>query len=328
MIYIDYQGGAHGNFLEFTCNKFLAGVASNGELPFNIHGASHDKNYVAKQVFEARHYFQYNTVPFTNSKIISIQITEEDLLPLSSISLLRAGDLDLDNDCLEVDTYNKLDNIYYRWVLDNIIERFSVNQIHESYEAVKDPSWPKVNSLEDFQNLPGWIKEECLQQHNLHLLEISKQNPDCPRWILREFLKLGFKNPKQAGFITQQKQMEYDTSNNVFYFPFGAFYDLEWFKKELFAISTWANLDYQDPSALHAEFMKRQPYAHDKKFCDGILERIYNEEKFIFPKLDLMKESYLEANLELYYNYEFTFYRPSWFESSDKILSLLKADQQ
>lgn len=327
MIYIDYQSGAHGNFLEFTCNKFLAGVVSSVELPFNIHGASHNKKYAGKQVFEASHYFQYNTVPFTNSKIISIQITEEDLLPLSSISLLRAGDLDLDNNCLEVNTYNKLDNIHYRWVLDNIIERFSVNQIHESYEAVKDPSWPKVNNLEDFQNLPGWIKEECLQQHNLHLLEISKQNPDCPRWVLREFLKLGFKNPKQAGFITQQKQIEYDTSNNVFYFPFGAFYDLEWFKKEVFAISTWANLNYQDPSVLHAEFMKRQPYAHDKKFCDDILKRIYNEEKFIFPKLDLMKESYLEANLELYYNYEFTVYRPSWFESSDEILNLLKAVQ-
>jgi hypothetical protein len=326
MIYIDYQGGAHGNFLEFTCNKFLAGVDS-GDLPFNVFGASHDKNYAGRKVFEAGHYFQYNKVPLTNAKIISIRITEEDLLPLSNISLLRAGDLNLDNDSLEVDTYNKLDNIHYRWVLDNIIEKFSANQIRKSYEAVKDPSWPIVNGLDDFQKLPNWIKSECLEQHNCHLIEISNQNPDCPRWVLREFFKLGFKNPKQAGFFTQQDKMDYDTSNDVFYFPFGSFYDLEWFKKEVFAISVWANLDYRDPTALHKEFMKRQPYAHDKKFCDDILARIYSKEKFVFPKLDLMKESYLEAALELYYDYEFPFYQPVWFKTSDEILSLATAKQ-
>ena len=321
MIYIDFQGGSHGNFLEFACNKFLAGISSTKELPFNDHGASHDKDYLGEKTFVAGHYFQYSEVPFTNSKIISIRITADDLLPLSSISLLRAGDLNIDNDLLEVDTYNKFDNVYYRWVLDNIIERFSVDQVKESYDAVKDPSWPEVNSLGDFENLPKWIKTECLEQQNLHLLEVSKEHPDCPRWVLREFLKLGFKDPKQAGFMTQQEKIEYDSSNNVFYFPFGAFYDLEWFKKELFAISVWANLDYNDPSALHAEFMKRQPYAHDKKFCDDILERIYKEESFEFPKLHLMQESYLTAQLEMYYDCEFPVYQPVWFKNSDEILS-------
>lgn len=327
MIYIDFQGGSHGNFLEFACNKFLAGIDSD-ELPFNSLGASHNKNYRGDKLFSSGHYFQYREVPFTNSKIISIRIDDGDLLPLSSISLLRAGDLNIDNDCLEIDTYNKFDNIYYRWVLDNIIERFSVNQVKESYDAVKDPSWPDVNSLNDFENLPEWIKTECLEQHNLHLLEISKEHPDCPRWVLREFLKLGFKDPRQAGFMTQQDKMEYDSSNDVFYFPFGAFYDLEWFKKELFAISMWANLDYNDPTELHNEFMKRQPYAQDKKICDDILKRIYKEESFEFPKLDLMKESYLTAHLEMYYDCEFPTYQPIWFKHSDEILKLVKEKQQ
>jgi len=42
MIYIDFQGGAHGNFLEYVCNKFLANVPTDGN-PFNSLGASHDK---------------------------------------------------------------------------------------------------------------------------------------------------------------------------------------------------------------------------------------------------------------------------------------------
>jgi hypothetical protein len=321
MIYIDFQGGQHGNFLEFACNKFLAGIKSDG-LPFNSYGASHSKNYLDEKMFKAWHFFQ-EEVQLTNSKIISIRINDDDLLPLSSISLLRAGDFNLDNNGLEIDTYNKLNTPQYRWVLDNIIEKFSANQIHDSYQAVKDPSWPNVDNLKDFSNLPEWIKTECLEQHNLHLLEISSENPDCPRWVLREFFKLGFKEPSRSGFITEQQRMTYDTSNNVFYFPFGCFYDLEWFKKELFAIAMWANLDYQDPTELHTEFMQRQPYANDKTTCDNLLKRIYNNESFALPELDLMKESYLTAQLEMYYDYEFSTYQPVWFKHSDEILTLV-----
>lgn len=318
MIYIDFQAGSHGNFLEFVCNTALAGVKST-ELPFNNLGASHEKVYDGPVLFESNHYFSHDT-RFTNSRVISVKISYDDLLPLSSISLLRAGDHQLNNDELEVDTYNKLNNDAYRWVLDNIINKVSLNQIEESYNAVKDESWPPVATLEDFKNLPAWIQDECLTQHNLHLVELSKNNPDCPRWVLREFFKLGFKYPEQAGFITEQRRMQYDAGNDVYYFPFACFYNTELFCKELLAISKWAGLDYTDPTELHKEFLKRQPYYNNKRICDGILEQIYNNEQFTFPKLDLMMESYLEAKLELYYNINFPVYRPKWFTNSQEVL--------
>jgi hypothetical protein len=65
-------------------------------------------------------------------------------------------------------------------------------------------------------------------------------------------------------------------------------------------------------------------YQIDKKLCDNILERIYKEESFEFPTLDLMKESYLTAHLEMYYNCEFPVYQPVWFKNSEEILSLIK----
>jgi hypothetical protein len=55
MIHIDFQGGAHGNYLEFVCNK-IAGVIEPGILPFNVSGAAHKKSYQAEQVFFAGHY--------------------------------------------------------------------------------------------------------------------------------------------------------------------------------------------------------------------------------------------------------------------------------
>ena len=129
MIQIDFQGGAHGNYLEFVCNT-MCGVTGN-VLPFNSAGASHSKQYIGKKVFYADHYsYQGKDL---GEKVVSIQITNNDLLPLLQISLLRAGDYGYDNNNLEVDTYNKLNNSDYRWVLDKLIDGFFKDQIQQSY---------------------------------------------------------------------------------------------------------------------------------------------------------------------------------------------------
>ena len=88
MIHIDFQGGAHGNYLEFVCNK-IAGVTVN--TPFNSLGASHSKQYTGIKIFHADHY-SFLHKPFVFNKIISIQIDTDDLLLLQQISLLREGD--------------------------------------------------------------------------------------------------------------------------------------------------------------------------------------------------------------------------------------------
>lgn len=45
----------------------------------------------------------------------------------------------------------------------------------ESYEAVKDPSWPKCKSVEDFNTLPEWIKLECKDVHKIDPENFLKQ---------------------------------------------------------------------------------------------------------------------------------------------------------
>ena len=35
------------------------------------------------------------------------------------------------------------------------------------YNNVKDPGWPRVNSVDDFKQLPQWIQQECKQVHGL-----------------------------------------------------------------------------------------------------------------------------------------------------------------
>lgn len=326
-IYIDFQGGAHGNFLEFVCNRFLAGIKSVKSSPFNKNGASHDKNYLEEPIFSSWHYFDYSgecTIP-SAGKIISIQINADDLLPLSMISLMRAGDYSFDNNQLEVNTYNKLNNPHYRWVLDNIIHSFFNNQVANSYNSVKDVTWPNITSIEEYHQLPDWIKDECRDMHNLELLDISEFSPDVPRHILREFFKIGFKDPEISGFMTQQKKMCYNSDNDVLIFPFSSFYNSEKFLSQIKKIGQWASFSLtnnQELVKLHKQFLLNQPYKDSKSKCDEILKKIYNKEFFKFTNIELLEESYILAELEKHFDCELSI--KEWFVSSDEFYRNLK----
>ena len=295
MICIDYQAGAHGNFLEFVCN-----VAANVKVqgtPFNHHGASHSKRYYSSPVFTANHY-SFLKIPLTASQVIAIKISPDDLLPLSQVSLLRAGDYGYDNNELEVNTYNKLNNINYRWVLDNILNSFFTNQIKDSYNAVKDSTWPDITTFQDFQNLPKVIRKECLDVHRLELFELTESYPDCPRHILREFFQIGFERPDLHGFITQQDQMRYDNNVDVYFFPFSEFYTDSFFN-QIEMIAHWAKFKYTKQTQvaeLHREFLSRQPYQNSKIKCDQIVQQLINNEPITLG-INLMEEAYINATL-------------------------------
>jgi hypothetical protein len=296
MIHIDFQGGAHGNYLEFVCNK-IAGIAIG--TPFNSLGASHAKEYIGKKVFFADHY-SFWPKPLIFNKVISIQIDIDDLLPLQQISLLRAGDYGYDNDQLEVDTYNKLNNRDYKWVLGIIKQNFFANQIQHSYDAVKDPNWPDVTTLEEFANLPYWIKKECTEQHKLELLELSLERPDCPREILREFFQIGFQQPANHGFITRQQKVKYNKSKQVYVFPFKCFYNKNNFLEEVKQVADWAEISYtcqDDIEELHNEFLQKQPYKNSKIKCDTILKEIQSSKPPNFVDITLIEEAYINAKL-------------------------------
>jgi hypothetical protein len=301
MIHIDFQGGAHGNYLEFVCNR-IAGVVEPGTLPFNWLGASHNKPYHLLQVFFAWHYSYTpdSRYPKLFNKIISIQINPDDLLPLTQISLLRAGDYGYDNDQLEINTFNKLNNEHYRWMLDTLIDGFFANQISQSYDAVRDPSWPMVASQAEFSQLPEYIRTECLQQHGLVLLELNEQYPDCPRSVLREFFKIGFQDPGQQGFIVQQKKVQYSDEDDVYTFPFDCFYHKDRFLEEIKKVAMWAKIQYtceNEIALLHDQFLSKQLYRDSKQKCDCIVESIKNNNQPDLNSVTMLEEAYVNAAL-------------------------------
>jgi hypothetical protein len=325
MIYIDFLAGSHGNYLEFICNKFLANIPC-GHDPFNANGASHDKMYLERKVFTAGHWFEFAPAKqiISNSRVVKITICPDDLLALTSISLLRAGDYNINNDTLEIDTYNKLVAIpHYNMLLNDLINSYFQDNRVSGYQAVKDPSWPGVDTIEDFNSLPENIKYECSAIHKLTQPQFDKNNPNCPRYILREFFKIGFKNPSQQGLMKKQSLMTDFDQSQTMGFPFAVFYNTTEFFNQLQQLANWLDMPFAvtpELTDLHTQFISRQPYRNAKTDCDQLLHKIYRKESFDLPALTLLQESYMNSCLEQYYQIEAPFEQPQWFSTSQQIL--------
>ena len=122
---IDFVAGSHGNYLETVCNQGFGIVPR--ENNFTKHGTSHSKShsYKKQKVFDARHWFSnYFHELQTHSHVISIRYQQDDLLLLSSVSLLRSGDYGINNDQLEHNTVTKLNNLHYKNVLEQLYQAY------------------------------------------------------------------------------------------------------------------------------------------------------------------------------------------------------------
>lgn len=123
---IDFVAGTHGHFLEVVLNNFFNSTTTPKD-PFNLLGASHnvDSDYLNSRMFVARHWFEDSADQLLQfDRVISIQFDLSDLLMVSSVSLLRAGNFGIDNNRLEINTYSKLDNSSYQGLLKEILNAY------------------------------------------------------------------------------------------------------------------------------------------------------------------------------------------------------------
>ena len=126
MIPLDFVAGTHGHFLEYVFNRALGYTDAEFD-PFTGLGTSHRRpaSYLQRRAIVCDHWFEHDPEVITRAdRVIRIVFAQEDLLLVSSLSLLRAADLNIDNDVLHEDTVVKLQNPYYAQVLEQIYQAY------------------------------------------------------------------------------------------------------------------------------------------------------------------------------------------------------------
>lgn len=334
MKYIEFVFGTHGNFLTYVCNKLFAATQTDFD-PFTKLGTAHVKPDVYRDTreFFGRHWFQRN-IQITDSDIIFIVVTN----PLSNLILylhqyLRVGDAGIDVNYLEHDTYNKLVGSPFETLHWQIVDKYAAASF-DGYNAVKDATWPTVTTMAEFDDLPDWIKDECANAHQLFVYEYNKENPNCPRGVLREIIKLEVADLSNIRLAQAQDEMLacHGPSNREYFFPFEAFYDQDRFFAEVVKLSEWLGKP-MDRQTVHGQL--RELY---QKFVDGVqskelltnclqfLKKIEQRELFDTRGMLLLEEAFIESMLEQTYNVEMPFRPGEWYTDSSQIYKVLGVD--
>jgi len=279
---IDFVAGSHGNFLEFVCNKFLGKLEINFN-PFNAAGASHTKSqsYLKNRLFVADHYVLKGRA--LTKKVIKITFEHSDLLLLSSVCFLRAGDMKIDSDLLEQNTFNKLNNVYYQGLIKNITD-----------------AYPEISLSNESPDCPRHVLREFFKFGFHH---------GATHGLMSELDKMTYSSEHQV-FDFEFKQF-YNTQLFV-----SAMHDLAaWYGTVIDNVV--------DLEMLHEEFLNRQLYKHDKIQADSIISAVQNRQEIPIAKLRLLQESYINGMLENMYQIEMPFNQSQYFSNTKEIIQHL-----
>jgi len=77
---------------------------------------------------------------------------------------------------------SQLPNPKYLDFISNSIDQYLTDFKIDSYNKIKDSSWPNCLTYEDLINLPQHIIDECRYQHNFDFLIYLEENIDSARW--------------------------------------------------------------------------------------------------------------------------------------------------
>lgn len=310
---IDFVGGTHGHFLEYMCNKYISNI--NVTNLFNSRGTSDNIEYDTPQEWVCDHYYDASRPDLDPAKpCVKIIYDESDLLRLYQTNLLRAGGgFNADLYSLHTNTYNKMHGTSHHNMIEEL-QRF--NNVVESYNAVKDDTWPEVTSYEEFCKLPMHIRNECKELHNLEIIEFGPENPDFPEGTLREYFKQGFYNASVHGLLKLRDMLYNNVPSDTLYVKYRDFYDYSSFIKMLNDIALFVNGTFNAPADLneiHEKFVSNNPYSYTDARVAQVLHAVRSSLEIDIPALTIVEQAYIEVELEKEYNVEVTTGTNAWF---------------
>jgi len=284
MISIDFVPGSHGHFLEYVCNKYIMGQSIDFN-PFNSIGASHAKfdneNYNKNKHFRALHYSIENID--RSDSVLRITVEHDDLLMLTAVTFLRAGDSNINLNDLQHNTYNILSNSkYFSWLVDSL-----------------NKSYPNLKMSADNPNCPRHILREFFKFGFTH----PEQNG-----LILEYNKLSYPSDIKCFDFSYKsfynKQLFYKNLDKI----------ADW-------VGRTCSLDIND--TIWDTFYSKQIFRNYKSHCNKIINCIANKEGLAIPNLDLLQESYINGVLEKQYNIEMPFNQEKYFTNTTEIIKHL-----
>ena len=332
MIPIIFYAGTHGNYVEFVLNKVIHGDKIHIINPLGTLGTSHtqrtDANYQLHKTFKAQ-WSEHNFFEqVKGQQFIKIDFDSSEDIFVWQLCLKRGEDYNIDPDTLEHMTYQKLFGKYGPYGKnhngpDKIIDDINNFTDLTPYYNIKDESWPAINSVDDFYNLPKNILDECINVFGYQPIQITESRPDAPRWVLRSIFKSWFYNQS----ISPSSQITVpDQCTTVYNLPLRSLYDTDRFKQEIINIGKFLNINLNlDNFSLqvHEQFIDMVPYKQSKFNCERIINSIDSLDHFQI-KLNVVEEGYVNYCLEQKYGVAMPEESNQYFKDTSELSAYIK----
>jgi|TARA_R110000822_G_C15209892_1_gene483246 hypothetical protein len=156
-------------------------------------------------------------------------------------------------------------------------------------------------------------------------LNLSAENPNCPRYIIREFFKFGFMRPEENGLVLALRKLTYPLATNYIDFPYKNFYNKQLFYEGVKQISSWLGkpCGLQSDDTIWLDFFNQQVFRYYKQTCNAVINHVSKKQSMSIPCLGLLQESYIDGILESTYGVEMPFNNVDYFKSTAEIIDHL-----
>tara|TARA_B100000686_G_scaffold342583_1_gene422005 strand:- start:1071 stop:1979 length:909 start_codon:yes stop_codon:yes gene_type:complete len=200
------------------------------------------------------------------------------------------------------------------------IERWSTIR-NNDYKV--DTNADEIKFTPEFLQSFNWV-DSLKKYYNINLQDT---NYTVPRFIMRDWYKLSFLNPKENGFMQwQEKMLEYKPKN-CFKFPVSAFWDMNKFITTMKMLNEHWNLKLRvdtEMEDIHKLFLKKVTFLSTKNRADDIIKAIKKNIDYDLSDIDTVEQAYISAWIEKNYKFVQVPLCNQFFKNTKEIVQWLK----
>ena len=170
----------------------------------------------------------------------------------------------------------------------------------------------------------GFTDVDSIQK--LYGLKID-ENTEVPKFILRDFVKLGFSDLNNHGYIKKNTELNKYKFKNVYYFPVNSFWDNELFFNHLSKLDEKFNLDLSindEAIKIHREFIEKIPQLKTQNRCRDIITAIREKKSILIENIDVIEEAYIYSWIETTYKNILAPLTNTFFKNTKDIIEYIK----
>ena len=167
------------------------------------------------------------------------------------------------------------------------------------------------------------LKQKFLELYNINL----DNQKTIPRFVFRDYLKLGFLDTKKNGLIKNNENLLKEAPANCFFFPVSAFWQEQKFLKYISKLNHHHDLELdlnQDCNKIYQRFLDGLPFYNTKERVHHIINSIKNNQPIDISDIDTSEQAYISAWLEKTYSFITVPCSNYFFQNTREIVEWLK----